>query len=207
MSAIHTIANVHVTVRSEQNARDHRDGGRAQRPVGHGPVVVDHRDNDRGRNDGHDRYRDSENDRDRDHRIADWSRDRFRPIIVAPTPAPVVVTTSPGYSIDPGYTYQPAPIQVLGSTELDHGSIAIDTAAQLDGATSLQLFSTGTGSTYVSQVVLYQADGSYQVVTLDTMLSAENPSTAISIGNGYDIVKVIVNGHSNWGGAIAIDAR
>jgi hypothetical protein len=204
MSAIHTTANVHVTVKSQSSARDHRDDGRTQRPVGHGPVVVDHRNDDRGRD--NDRGRDS--DRDRDERIHNLGRDRFRPIIVAPTPAPVVVTTyNPGYSVDPGYQYRPEAIPVMGSTDLDQGSIAVDTANMLGGATSLQLFSTGSGSTYVSQVVLYQADGSYQVVTLNTILSSENPSVNIALGNGYDTVKVVVNGHSNWGGAIAINAR
>jgi hypothetical protein len=165
-------------------------------PISHGPIVVDHR-NDRDQGRGRDQDRDRDRDRD---------GDRYRPVVV--TPAPVVVTSyNPGYSVDPGYTYRPAAIQVLGSTDLDQGSIAIDTAGELGGATSLQLFSTGTGSTYVSQVVLYQADGSYQVVTLNAMLSSENPSVAIALGNGYDTVKVVVNGQSNWGGAIAINAR
>ena len=199
MSAIHT--NVHVTVKSQPSIRDHRDGGgRAeQRPVGHGPVAVDHR-NDRGRDNNRDNGRDNGRDSDRGH-----DRDRDRPIVV--TPAPVVVNYNPGYRVDPGYTYQPQAIQVLGSTELDQGSIAIDTTDALTGATDLQLFSTGSGSTYVSQVVLYSADGSYQVVKLDTILSAENPSAAVALGNGGAIVKVVVDGQSNWGGSIAISAR
>jgi hypothetical protein len=183
--------SIHTTV--TVNARDHRTEDRRveQRPVvdhrpvetrrpterGHGPVVIDRRPI-----------------------VVD-----HRPVIV--TPAPVVVTTyDPGYRIDPGYIYRPAPLQVAGATCLDQGSLAIDTGGELTGMTTLSIQAAGGGQTYVTQVVLYDAAGNYQVVNLNTMISAQNPSVQVALGNGGAITRVVVDGHSDWGGAIALTA-
>ena len=112
-----------------------------------------------------------------------------------------------GWTPSPRYTYQPQPISVVGATALDSSSLSIDTTGLLGGATTLQLEAAGSGSTYVSQVVLYDANGDYRVVNLNTMISPANPSVQIALGDDAGVVRIVVDGHSTWGGAIAIQAQ
>ena len=114
-------------------------------------------------------------------------------------PAPVYTSWTPA----PSYTYQPAAIQVLGATALANDQLTINVS--LGNATTLELDAAG-GSTYVSQVTLVSANGAYQTIPVNQMLSAQNPSVPLTIDNCNSVTQIIVDGHSNWGGAITIQA-
>ena len=160
------------------------------------PIVRDHREQARPvvlRNDQRDRN---------DHRDRDYNR--TRPVIVRPvvyTPAPVIYNTA--WNPAPSYTYQPA-IQLLAPTSLANDQLSIDTGS-LGSARTLELDAAG-GQTYVSQVVVYSANGSYQVLPVNQMLSAANPSIPLSIDNCASVSRIVVDGHSDWGGALSIRA-
>lgn len=206
MSAIHT--NVHVVehapaqhraaqveVRHEAKpqpiVRDHREA----KPQ---PIVRDHRDDDRRVQVQRPVVIDHRSDRD---------RDRDRPVIIEP--APIVVTGATydtGWTPSPGYTYQPQPLVLMSATSLASGELAIDTTNGLGGATSLEIDNAGSGSTYVTQVVTYDANGSYQVMSVNQMLSPQNPTIRLALDNCAGITKIAIDGHSDWGGAIAIQA-
>ena len=184
MSAIH--ANVHVTERAHTATVAVRDQRTAK------PDVRDRRDDDRG---VAVRRRD-----DRDH-------DRDRPVIVRQAP---VVVESPVYSASwnppASYSYQQAPLTLMNATALASSQVSINTTNLLAGATTLELESSGTGSTYVSQVVLYDSAGNYQVMNVNAMLSPSNPTVQIPLANGASLVRVAIDGHSDWGGAVALQA-
>jgi hypothetical protein len=137
-----------------------------------------------------------------DHRDRDYNRER--PVIVRPvvyTPAPVIYNTA--WNPAPSYTYQPA-IQLLAPTSLANDQLSIDTGS-LGSARTVELDAAG-GQTYVSQVVVYSANGSYQVLPVNQMLSAANPSIPLSIDNCASVSRIVVDGHSDWGGALSIRA-
>ncbi|MEO8552780.1 MAG: hypothetical protein ABI678_22535 [Kofleriaceae bacterium] len=150
----------------------------------------------------------------RDHRspsrpvVRHDNHDRPRTVIVRPrivtrpiyTPAPIYTAWTPA----PSYTYQPAAIQLLGPTSLanDQMSFAV---GSLGGATTLELDTAG-GSTYVTQVTVVSADGSYQVLPVNQMLSAQNPAISLSIDGCNTPSRIVVDGHSDWGGALSIRA-
>jgi hypothetical protein len=124
-----------------------------------------------------------------------------RPVIVRPVVyAPVYSAWTPA----PSYTYQPSVIQVLAPTALANDQLAIDTGS-LGNATTLELDAAG-GSTYVSQVVVYSANGAAQVIPVNQMLSPQNPSIPLSIDQCNAVSRIVVDGHSEWGGAISIRA-
>ena len=191
MSAIvHTQLQAHVQVRSNVQVavRDHRvQPTRVVRPEPvrqTRPVRID-RD-------------------DRGH-----TRPMPRPVIVHPiytTPAPVYVS-APVYTSwtpAPSYTYQPAAIQLLGPTALANDQLSINVGS-LGNATTLELDAAG-GSTFVSQVTVISANGAYQTIPVNQMLSAQNPSIPLSIDNCNSITRIVVDGHSEWGGALSIRA-
>ena len=175
-------SNVQIQARGHVQApivRDHREQAR--------PVVLRNDHRSEGRNEGR-------NDR---------NEGRTRPVIVRPvvyTPAPVIYTA---WNPAPSYTYQPA-IQLLAPTSLANDQLSIDTGS-LGSARTLELDAAG-GQTYVSQVVVYSANGSYQVLPVNQMLSAANPSIPLSIDNCASISRIVVDGHSDWGGALSIRA-
>jgi hypothetical protein len=176
-------SNVQIQARVHVQApivRDHREQVRPARPAR--PVVL--------RNDH----------RERDQR----GYGRTRPVIVRPvvyTPAPVIYNTA--WNPAPSYTYQPA-IQLLAPTSLANDQLSIETGS-LGSARTLELDAAG-GQTYVSQVVVYSANGTYQVLPVNQMLSAANPSIPLSIDNCESISRIVVDGHSDWGGALSIRA-
>jgi hypothetical protein len=138
-----------------------------------------------------------------DHRN---DRDRERRVIVRAAP----VVTSPAYTSwtpSPSYTYQPQPLSLMGATSLGNGQLSIDTSNGLGGATSLQIENAGSGSTYVTQVVTYDANGNYQVMSVNQMVSPQNPTIQLALDNCAGIAKIVIDGHSTWGGAIALQAR
>ncbi len=139
---------------------------------------------------------------DRDH-----DRDRNRPIII--TPAPVVVYTPPvvtGWTAGPGYTLAPQPLTLTGATALGNGALAIDTSGQLAGTSALLVESAGAGSTFVTQVRIYDASGNYQVVNVDQLVSPHSPTVRVPLADGSCVAKIVVDGHSNFGGAIVVAA-
>lgn len=142
-------------------------------------------------------------------RIDRDDRGHTRPIVVHPiytTPAPVYVS-APVYTSwtpAPSYTYQPAAIQLLGPTALANDQLSIDVGS-LGNATTLELDAAG-GSTFVSQVTVISANGAYQTIPVNQMLSAQNPSIPLSIDNCNTITRIVVDGHSEWGGALSIRA-
>jgi hypothetical protein len=154
----------------------------------------------------------------RDHRTPQRpdrdDRDHTRPVIVRPTivrptiytrPAPVYVS-APVYTSwapAPSYTYQPA-IQLLGPTALANDQLSFNVGS-LGSATTLELDAAG-GSTFVSQVTLISANGAYQVIPVNQMLSAQNTSIPLSIDGCAGLSRIVVDGHSEWGGALSIRA-
>jgi hypothetical protein len=189
MSAIvHTQFQAHVQVRNNVQfaVRDHR----VQRVVRPEPVR---------------QTRPVRIDRDdRDH--TRWTR----PVIVHPiytAPAPVYVS-APVYTSSwtpaPSYTYQPSSIEVMGPTALANDQLSINVGS-LGNATTLEL-DAASGSTFVSQVTVISANGAYQTIPVNQMLSAQNPSIPLSIDNCNSITRIVVDGHSDWGGALSIRA-
>jgi hypothetical protein len=189
MSAMH--ANVHVVEHAparerstKVEVRDHRDAKPQQ------VVVRDHRDDAR-----------------RVEIRSDRDDDRARPVIVQA--APIVVST-PGYTTSwtpaQSYTYEPQPITLVSAASLASDQLSIDTTGELTGTTMLQLESTGAGSTYVNQVVAYDASGNYQVMTVNAMLSPSISPIRLALENGASVVRIAINGHSDWGGSIAVQA-
>lgn len=183
MSAI-VHAQVHAQVRNTNvrvEVRDHRAPDRDDR---------DHRD-----------HRAPDRD-DRGHTRPVIVRPVVRPIYTAPvyTPAPIYTSWTPA----PSYTYQPAAIQVLGPTALANDQLSINVGS-LGNATTLELDAAG-GATFVSQVTVISADGAYQVIPVNQMLSAQNPSIPLSIDGCYGVSRIVVDGHSEWGGALSIRA-
>jgi hypothetical protein len=140
------------------------------------------------------------------YRDRDRDRDRARPVIVREQPV-VTVYAPPVYvgTYSTGYTYRPD-VPILGATSLDGGQLDVDITGQLAGRSSLELEAVGSGSTYVGQVVLSFAGGGYQVVPVNQILDANNPCVRVAVGNGADITRVAIAGHSDWGGAIAVAA-
>lgn len=143
----------------------------------------------------------------RDHRIARPIVRRpivvRRPVIVRPTiytPAPVYTSWTPAAS----YTYQPPAIQLLGPTSLANDQLSF-AVGSLGGATTLELDAAG-GSTFISQVTVVSADGAYQVIPVNQMLSAQNPAIPLSLDNCNAPSRIVVDGHSEWGGALSVRA-
>ena len=184
---IHATAHVSAHQRPAQVERTHR----AQ------PIVRDHRDA---------RQPIVSYPRGRSYQV-DRRWDRVRPIIVRP--APVVVTGAfygSSWTPSPSYTYEPQSLMLMTATSLSSGQLAIDTNG-LGNATMLEIDTAGSGSTYVTQVVMYDANGNYQVSQLNEMLSAQNPTIQLALDSGAVITKIVIEGHSEWGGAITIQAR
>ncbi|MFT3694860.1 MAG: hypothetical protein QM831_17050 [Kofleriaceae bacterium] len=126
-----------------------------------------------------------------------------RPVIVHETVRPIIYNPAPTYyTTAVNYTYQPA-IQVMNATALD-GQLAVNVDG-LGSARTLELDAAG-GQTFVSQVTVYNANGSYQTIPVNQMLSAQNPTASLAIDNCAGITQIVVDGHSNWGGELAIRA-
>jgi hypothetical protein len=104
------------------------------------------------------------------------------------------------------YTVAPQPIQLLSPTSLASDQLAIDTGGSLGAATALELDAAGGGSTYVSQIVLVDAYGGTQAIPVNQVLSGQNPSIQLPLSSGSSIVRVIIDGHSDWGGQLAMRA-
>jgi hypothetical protein len=188
MSAIHS--NVHVVEHATARERGAKVEVRDQREVKAQPIARDHRQA-------------RKQPIVRDHRDAEIrvdDRDRDRPIVVE---APTYVTTAAPL---PSNGYEPQSIALLGSTSLASGQLSIDTTNLLAGRATLQIESTGTGSTYVTTVLLYDTNGNYEVMNVNAMLSAQNPAVDLPLASSAGIVRIAIDGHSDWGGAIALQA-
>jgi hypothetical protein len=154
-----------------------RDHRIEERPVERAPIVREHREPVRW-------------DRDRE-------RGHGRVVIEHP------IYQSSVWTASPGYTYVPQPIQLMAPTALSSDSLSIDVS--LGGATTLQLANTGTGSTYVSDVLLVMADGATQTLPVNAILSAQNPTVQLPI-NSAGVTQIVLQGHSDWGGSLALTA-
>jgi hypothetical protein len=174
---VHTRPEARTEARREAPiVRDHR----VERPVVRAPIVREQR---------------REPVRwDRDH-----DRDRGHGRVIVEHP----IYQSSVWTASPGYTYVPQPIQLMAPTALSSDSLSLDVS--LGGATSLQLSNTGTGSTYVSDVLLVSADGATQTVPVNAILSAQNPTIQLPI-NSAGITQIVLQGHSDWGGSLALTA-
>jgi hypothetical protein len=53
---------------------------------------------------------------------------------------------------------------------------------------------------------VYSANGAAQVIPVNQMLSPQNPSIPLSIDNCNAVSRIVVDGHSEWGGALSIRA-
>lgn len=121
-----------------------------------------------------------------------------RPIVYSPAPIYTTVNYTPSYS----YDYQPV-IQLMGASPLD-GQLAVNIDG-LGNARTLEL-DAASGQTFVSQVTVYNANGTYQVIPVNQMLSASNPTVPLAIDNCAGVTQVVVDGHSQWGGQLAMRA-
>jgi hypothetical protein len=123
-----------------------------------------------------------------------WARPRVivqHPVYVAPT-----------WTASAAYTVQPQPIQLLAPTALsDELSLSV---GALGGATSIELDNAGSGTTYVSQVLLVDASGYTQTVPVNQMLSPQNPTIQLPISSA--VARIVVDGHSDWGGSLSLRA-
>jgi hypothetical protein len=143
----------------------------------------------------------------RDHRDNDRDRDRDRPVIIEQQPAPVYTTGWTGVSYTPPtYTYQPAERSILPATALV-SELDLDTTNKLAGTSELEISAAGAGATYINQVFLMYATGGTQAITVQQTLSPSNPVLKIPLGNGANVRQVSVQGRSEWGGSISIDAK
>ena len=189
-------AIIHVRETARPVARDHRE---VSQPSVHRevprPIVRDHREPVRW-----DRDRDRDRDHDRDDRgrgFIERERTIYQPsVYTEPTPT---------WAPSPGYTYQPQPILLAAPTALASDQLSIDVGG-LGAASVLELGAAGSGSTYVSQVVLVEADGDTQVVPVNQVLSPQNPTVQLPLGNGAAIARIVVDGHSDWGGELMLRA-
>jgi len=111
-----------------------------------------------------------------------------------------------GWTAGPGYTVAPQPLTLTGATSLGNGELAIDTSGQLAGTSTLLIESAGAGSTFVTQVGIYDASGNYQVVRVDQLVSPNSPTVRVPLADGSCVAKIVVDGHSNFGGAIVLAA-
>lgn len=130
-----------------------------------------------------------------------------RPIVTRPIiQRSVYVAPAAYWTASSAYTVAPQPIQLLSPTSLASDQLAIDTGGSLGAATALELDAAGGGSTYVSQVVLVDAYGGTQAIPVNQVLSGQNPSIQLPLSSGSSIVRVIIDGHSDWGGQLAMRA-
>jgi hypothetical protein len=194
MSIHHTPAPHHEVARSQIRqtkttvVRDHRE---ASRPQARPAVRYDQREH---------RDRDDRSERQRpiiEHRVIE------RPI-VRPVVRPVYVQPTAYWTPSAAYTVAPQPIDLMGPTALASDQLSLD--VNLGASTALELDAAGGGSTYVSQVVLVDAYGGSQALAVNQTLSPQNPSIQLPLSNGSSIVRVIVDGHSDWGGQLAMRA-
>jgi hypothetical protein len=125
-----------------------------------------------------------------------------RPRIVVTQPIVRPVYVAPAWTASAAYTVQPPPIQLLAPTALnDELSFSV---GALGGATSLELDNAGSGSTYVSQVLLVDASGYTQTLQVNQMLSPQNPTIQLPLTGA--VSQIIVQGHSDWGGSLSLRA-
>ena len=137
-----------------------------------------------------------------------YERTVVRPIVrpvIRPVVRSVYVAPASYWTPTPAYTVAPQPIQLLSPTSLASDQLSIDTGGSLGAATALELDTAG-GSTYVSQVTLVDAYGGTQALPVNQVLSAANPSIQLPLSSGSSIVRVIIDGHSDWGGQLAMRA-
>ena len=133
----------------------------------------------------------------------DWNR--IHPIIVRPQPIVVAPTYATTWTPAASYTYQPG-FELLAPTALASDQLAISTPSSLGSATSLELDAYGSGSTYVSQLIVYRADGSSQAIPVGQLLTASNPTVRLPIDNCGGISQIVIDGHSEWGSQLAMRA-
>jgi hypothetical protein len=125
-----------------------------------------------------------------------------RPRVVVTHPIVRPVYVAPVWTASAAYTVQPQPIQLLAPTALsDQLSLSV---GALGGATSLELDNAGSGSTYVSQVLLVDASGYTQTLQVNQMLSPQNPTIQLPLTGA--VSQIIVQGHSDWGGSLSLRA-
>jgi len=55
--------------------------------------------------------------------------------------------------------------------------------------------------------VTYDAYGNDQVINVNQTLADENPTIQLALDNCASVTRIVVDGHSDWGGAIAIQAQ
>ena len=137
-----------------------------------------------------------------------WNR--IDPVVVSHATYTTTWTPAPSYTYEPAelptpsYTYQPE-VQLLAPTSLASGELAIDTGP-LGASTALELAASGSGSTYVTQLVVYSADGQSQVIPVGQLLSAASPAVRLSIDNCGAITRIVIDGHSEWGSMVGLRA-
>lgn len=154
----------------------------------------------------------------RDHRDMDWqwSRSHRKPLVVKPQ---VRWYAGASYSVQPTYYNEPAyqapvyqapvaepSLTLMAPSELG-SRFDLNTINQLAGYSKVRLDATGCeGRTYVGTVTIYSITGAAQQFSVNQWLDRSNPTFDIGLSYGAQTARVIVDGQSQAGGTLAIEA-
>jgi hypothetical protein len=123
-----------------------------------------------------------------------WLRERaerWRPVVV----------TSPSYAYVPPTTE----LALSGATPLA-SRLDLDVCNRLAGRTAIHVEARGQGRTFIDEVELYYADRDVERIKIDRYLDAGDAPIQLGLGDGANVTRIVVEGRSEYGGAIAVDA-
>ncbi len=150
----------------------------------------------------------------RDHRSVDWQWMRnHRRVVVRPARAQVNWYASASYNYQPRPEYQPAwqqpslPSLTLMAASSLPNRFDLDVTNELGNVSKIRLDATGCeGRTYVDKVTIYDNTGRYQQIAVGSYLDAQNPILDLGLTFGAATTRVIVDGQSQLGGKLAVEA-
>jgi hypothetical protein len=96
-------------------------------------------------------------------------------------------------------------VSLVGATSLA-SRLEVDACGKLAGLSLLRLEPRGGGRTFVDRVVVTYSDRPAKVVEVDRYVAPGAPIVQVALGDADDVQRVVVEGRSEYGGAIAIDA-
>jgi hypothetical protein len=112
-------------------------------------------------------------------------RERWRPVVVTAPPM--------------------AELALAGATPLA-SRLDLDVCNRLAGRTAIHVEARGRGRTFVDEIELHYADRDVEIVKIGRYLDADDAPIQVGLGDGANVTRVIVEGRSEYGGAIAVDA-
>jgi hypothetical protein len=107
------------------------------------------------------------------------------------------------------YTYAPQAQPFVIATHAALGQrLDVDTTSKLAGLSNLEIDAVGSGTTAISQITVYYASGAYQLYNVNTVIGGQNGQAfRLALGDGTDVVRVIIDGHSGWDAALNVSVR